>query len=69
MKKRVKCFRCDSLDRPQKSKSIYLVKNELGEITPICAVCVVEIKEEEDYLESLKEKFEEEDEPGSEVID
>jgi hypothetical protein len=68
MKKRSRCFRCETLERPQQSKSIYLLKNDLGEMVPLCAVCLVEVKEEEDYLESLKETIEE-DELGSEDFD
>lgn len=62
----MKCVRCETLDRPQKSRSVYMVKNELGESVPLCAVCIIEVGEEEDFLESLKE---EEDATGSEVID
>jgi hypothetical protein len=37
------------------SKSIYSIKNELGEFIPLCAVCVVEIKEEEEFFKNLEE--------------
>jgi hypothetical protein len=66
MRKKMKCVRCETLDRSQKSKSVYMVKNELGESIPLCAVCIIEIREEEDFLESLKE---EEDAAGGERTD
>ena len=66
MKKRKKCVRCESLERVQQSKSIYLVKNSLGEFIPLCSVCVIEVKEEEEFLNSLKE---EDDEPRGERFD
>lgn len=49
------CVRCESLDRPQQSKRIYKVKNNFGDEVPICAVCLREIAEEEEYLKSLEE--------------
>ena len=63
MKKKVGCVRCESLERPQRSKAIYQIKNYIGELIPLCAVCVIEVKEEEDFFKLLKE---EEDEPGGE---
>jgi len=62
-----KCVRCESLERPQKSKRIHLVKTPSGGEIPICAKCLLEIQEEEDFVKSLRE--EEEDEPGSEGLD
>ena len=50
------CVRCELLDRPQKSKSIHYVTTSLGEKLPICSACILELKEEEDFLESLKEE-------------
>lgn len=63
--KRLKCVRCESLERPQKSKSIHYVKNALGESIPLCSVCILEMKEEEDFIRLVQE----EDEQGSEVLD
>ena len=65
--KRLKCIRCESLERPQKSKSIYYVKNTLGESIPLCSTCILEMKEEEDFIRLAQE--EEVDESGSEILD
>jgi hypothetical protein len=56
--KRVRCVRCELLDRRQKSKSIHYITNNTGDKIPVCSVCLLEIKEEEDYLESLKRELE-----------
>jgi hypothetical protein len=60
--KKAKCVRCESMERKQQSKSIYLVKNELGEMIPLCATCMTEIRDEE--ILNLDG-----DESGSEEID
>jgi hypothetical protein len=60
------CVRCEMLDRPQKSKSIHYMTLESGEKVPMCATCLLEIKEEEDFLESLSE---ENDGSGEDVIE
>lgn len=66
-RKKRKCIRCESLERPQQSKSVYLVKNSAGgEFIPLCSVCILEIKEEEEFLNSLKEI--DEDEQGGEIF-
>jgi len=62
--KKQRCIRCESLERPPQSKTIYSIKNPFGESIPLCAVCIVEIKEEEDFF---NRGFSEEDEYGSEV--
>lgn len=64
--KKVKCVRCESLERPQKSKSITFIKNAVGESIPLCSMCILEIKEEEDFfIRSVQE----DDESGSEGLD
>lgn len=63
--KRKYCVRCESLERPQKNNRIHLVKTPSGGEIPICATCLLEIQEEEDFINSLKEE-EEEYESGSE---
>jgi len=60
-----KCVRCESLDRKQKSRKIHMVKGSSEEEIPICSVCLLEMQEEEDFINSLKE---EEDESGGEVF-
>jgi hypothetical protein len=65
-RKKVKCVRCESLERPQKSKVVYSIANAAGDKIPLCAVCVIEIKEEEDFFKEFREG--EEDEPGGEVL-
>lgn len=64
-RKKLKCVRCESMERPQKSHAVYVIKNALGEPIPLCAACIVEIRDEEDFFESLKEE-EEDDEFGGE---
>jgi len=59
-----KCIRCESLDRKQKGKKIYKVKNRFGDEIPVCVVCLEEIAEEEEYFNSLEKDIE--DEPGGE---
>lgn len=59
-----KCVRCESLDRPQKSRKIYKIKNHFGDEVPVCSSCLEEIAEEEEYF-----KVSEEDESRSEDFD
>jgi hypothetical protein len=49
--KKVKCVRCEMLERKQRSKYVYTV----GGVS-LCGVCVLEVKEEEEFIESLKEE-------------
>ena len=48
-RKKVKCVRCESLERKQKSPDIHYLDEEV----PVCAVCLQEIVEEEDYFKRL----------------
>ena len=57
--RRAKCVRCESLERPQKSKEIHYVKNQLGESVPICSQCILELKEEEDFVRLIQEEDDE----------
>jgi hypothetical protein len=50
-----KCVRCESLERPQKSKTIHYIPNDSGDKIPVCSVCILEIKEEEEFLKSISE--------------
>lgn len=59
-----KCVRCESLDRKQKSNKIHYVKITEEESIPICSKCLLEIQDEKEFIESIKEI--EEDEPGGE---
>jgi hypothetical protein len=65
--KKLRCVRCESLERSQKSKSIHYVKNALGESIPLCSTCILEMKEEEDFIRLAQE--EDENESGSEILD
>lgn len=67
MGKKVKCVRCEALERKQKSKSVTLVKVGDRGLIPLCSACILEIEEEEKFVRSLQE--EDEDEPGSEIFD
>jgi hypothetical protein len=64
-KPKVKCVRCESLERPQKSKAVTFIKNAIGESIPLCSSCILEIKEEEVFISQAQE----DDEPGSEGFD
>ena len=66
MKKKAKCIRCEALERPQQSKHVYSIKNSIGDMITLCAVCILEIKEEEDYF---KKSIFEDDGIGSEEFD
>jgi len=61
-KSKTYCIRCESLERSQQSKKIYKVKNHFGDEIPVCAICLEEIAEEEEF-------FKEQNEPGSEEFD
>jgi hypothetical protein len=61
-----KCVRCESLERKQKSRKIHYLKISEEESIPLCSVCILEIQDEKDLIESLKL---EENESGSEEID
>lgn len=56
----VSCVRCESLERPQKSKKIYWVKNSLGDEVPLCSVCLLELEEEKFFLKDLEDLPEDE---------
>jgi len=57
--RKAKCVRCESLERPQQSKTIHYVKNQLGESVPICSQCILEMKEEEDFVRLIQEEEDE----------
>jgi hypothetical protein len=63
--KHKRCIRCEALERPQQSKMLYSITNQIGDTISLCAVCVIEIKEEEDYFKNEIE----EDESRSENFD
>jgi hypothetical protein len=48
------------LERPQKSKKIYWVKNSLGDEVPLCSVCLLELEEEKFFLKDLEDLPEDE---------
>jgi len=52
MKKKVKCVRCESLDRKQQSKKIVYTKDGI----PLCTVCMLEAAEEEEYFKHLEDR-------------
>jgi hypothetical protein len=60
--KKVRCVRCESLERRQRSSKI-VYSGPDGSI-PICSVCMQEIAE----IEVLFKGTEEEDESGGEII-
>ena len=66
--KKQTCIRCEALERKQQSKIVYDITNPIGDKIPLCAVCIVEMKDEEDFFGAL-DKTLEDDELGSESID
>lgn len=55
-----KCIRCEAMERPQASREVYGIKNSVGETIYLCARCVIEVQEEEEFFS--REDFDEEDE-------
>jgi hypothetical protein len=55
----MKCTRCEVLGREQQSDELYYI----DDFTPICSVCLQEVKDEELYLLYIKEY-----EQGSESV-
>ncbi len=51
-KKKIKCVRCESLDRRQKSPHLQYLDEEI----PICDFCLQEIAEEEEYFKQLEDR-------------
>jgi hypothetical protein len=66
--KKQKCIRCEALERRQQSRIIYSVTNSIGDTIPICAKCLGELKDEEDFFKIMDQTLEE-DELGSEGFD
>ena len=58
MKKKVRCIRCEALDRKQKYIAT-LTKNALGDLIPLCTLCIAEIGEEEEIF--MRNSFEEDE--------
>ena len=59
MENRIKCVRCETLERKQQSSHIQYVG-----LVPLCSVCMQEIMEEELFFKIREEEIE--DESGSE---
>ena len=59
MKKRIKCVRCETLERPQKNRATSWIKNTLGDTIPLCSLCILEIEEEEEIFR--KDVFDEDE--------
>jgi|WetSurSiteA1Bulk_404760.scaffolds.fasta_scaffold72061_2 hypothetical protein len=53
------CVRCESLERPQRGHKLYSIINSVGDKISLCAECLLEIQEEEEYLSFLREETEE----------
>lgn len=62
MGNRIKCVRCETLERRQQSPHIQYVG-----LVPLCSICMQEIAEEELFFKTREEEIE--DESGSESID
>jgi hypothetical protein len=58
------CVRCEALGRKQLGGSIHYFSGTTGDKVPVCSVCLLEIKEEEFFMNNL-----EEDESTSEIVD
>jgi hypothetical protein len=63
---KVRCVRCESLERKQKSRKI-VYSGPDGSI-PLCSVCIQEIAEM-DLFFKIQQEEDEEYEPGSEIFD
>jgi len=50
--KKVKCVRCEALDRKQQSKKIMYTKDGV----PLCTICIQEVAEEEEYFKHLEDR-------------